>query len=238
MGPLCPIYGCSAVAMSFFLQPFSHNFLIVLFLGILVCDTIEYLTSYIMEKIFNARWWDYSQRFMNLHGRICLQHTCIWGILSLVFIYLINPFSTKIILSFNGEYYQLLIYTLLVLFAIDFFIAVVVTMDIKTLRKKFRLLYSPSEEDEKIEVVEIGSSGNNNIFYRLNDFKVKMSSLSTVRVKMIRRVFRGVPRLKVQVKYQFEDMKNIPNDFRVEVKDELRELQKDVKSLFGFDPND
>ncbi|MFY9378827.1 MAG: putative ABC transporter permease [Acutalibacteraceae bacterium] len=238
MGPLCPIYGCSAVAMSFFLQPFSHNFLIVLFLGILVCDTIEYLTSYIMEKIFNARWWDYSQRFMNLHGRICLQHTCIWGLLSLAFIYIINPFSTNIILSLSGQHTKPLIYTLLVLFAVDFFIAVVVTMDIKMLRKKIRLVYYPSEADEKIEVVEIGSSGNNNVFYRLNDFKAKMESLSKIRRRMIRRVFRSVPRLKAQVKRQFEDMKSIPTDFKAEVKDEMKELQTDVKNLFGFDSND
>ncbi|WP_294853783.1 putative ABC transporter permease [uncultured Oscillibacter sp.] len=36
------------------------------------CCALEYITSYAMEKIFHARWWDYSKMPLNLHGRICM----------------------------------------------------------------------------------------------------------------------------------------------------------------------
>lgn len=234
IGPLCPIYGCAALTMTIFLQPFSQNLWIVFFLGILVCDIVEYLTSYIMEKIFNARWWDYSQRFMNLNGRICLEHTCIWGFLSVLFIMFINPNVTKLILKVPENYFSILIYSMLALFIADFFIAVVATIDINILRSKIRSIRSASEEFEKIKVVEVGSSGNNNIFDRFNDFKEKMNSLSFPRRMNIKRISREMPRLKDQIRYQLEGLKNIP----VDIKEDFKDVQKDLKSLFWFESND
>jgi len=234
IGPLCPIYGCSALTMTIFLQPFAHNLWIVFFLGILVCDTVEYLTSYIMEKIFNARWWDYSQRFMNLNGRICLQHTFIWGFLSVLFIRFINPNVTNLILKVPEDYFSILIYIMLTLFIIDFFIAVVATIDINVLRSKIRSIRSASDGVEKVEVVEVGSSGNNNIFDRLNDFKEKMNSLSFPRRMNIKRIVREMPRLKDQMRSQLEELKSIP----IDIKEEFKDVQKDLKNLFWFDSDD
>lgn len=234
IGPLCPIYGCAALTMTIFLQPFAHNLWIVFFLGILVCDIVEYLTSYIMEKIFNARWWDYSQRFMNLNGRICLQHTCIWGFLSVLFIVFISPTVTKLILTVPENYFIILIFCMLAIFIADLFIAVVATIDINILRSKIRSIRSASEDIEKIEVVEIGSSGNNNLFERFNDFKEKINSLSFPRRMNIKRILREMPRLKEQMRYQLEELKNIP----VDIKEDFKDVQKDFKSLFWFDSND
>ena len=234
IGPLCPIYGCAALTMTIFLQPFSHNLWIVLFLGIVVCDIVEYFTSYIMEKIFNARWWDYSQRFMNLNGRICLQHTCIWGFLSVLFIVFINPIVTKVILTVPENYFSILVYSMLSIFIVDLFIAVVATIDINILRSKIRSIRSASEEIEKIEVVEIGSSGNNNVFERFNEFKEKLNSLSFPRRMNIKRILREMPNLKDQMRYQLEELKNIP----IDIKEDFKDVQKDLKSLFWFDSND
>jgi len=60
-------------------------------LATLVCGTLEYLTSYFMEKIFHARWWDYSERKFNLNGRICLETLIPFGVLCTVIISLVNP---------------------------------------------------------------------------------------------------------------------------------------------------
>lgn len=60
-------------------------------LATLVCGTLEYLTSYFMEKIFHARWWDYSERKFNLNGRICLETLIPFGVLCTAIISLVNP---------------------------------------------------------------------------------------------------------------------------------------------------
>ncbi len=92
-GPICPIYGTGAVVMMIFIVPFSHytdkwywNTLIVFGMGMVLCDIVEFITSYIMEKLFNARWWDYSGKKFNIQGRICLMHTLYWGLASVIFV--------------------------------------------------------------------------------------------------------------------------------------------------------
>ena len=80
IGPYCPIYGVGAVFI----------------MAILICGTLEYLTSYAMEKLFHARWWDYSQRRWNINGRICAVTLIPFGILGLVMIYLVKPFLFRL----------------------------------------------------------------------------------------------------------------------------------------------
>ena len=63
-GPMCPIYGTGCLAFELFLvplsQPIEKRIILVLLLGMLLADIVEYFTSYIMEKLFSARWWDYT----------------------------------------------------------------------------------------------------------------------------------------------------------------------------------
>ena len=72
IGPYCPIYGFGAVLVTALLTPFSESPLAVFVLAMAVCGTLEYLTSYVMEKLFHARWWDYSRNRFNIQGRVCL----------------------------------------------------------------------------------------------------------------------------------------------------------------------
>lgn len=62
----------------------------------IVCAILEYLTSFIMEKLFGARWWDYSQKKFNINGRVCLDTMIPFGLLGLLIIHVINPFLFSI----------------------------------------------------------------------------------------------------------------------------------------------
>lgn len=101
-GPMCPIYGTGALVFEVCLTPLENHWWAVILLGMLLADAVEYFTSYIMEKLFNARWWDYTDEFMNLHGRICLKHTSYWAIAAFVYVYFISPIYTYLI-SFVPE---------------------------------------------------------------------------------------------------------------------------------------
>ena len=57
----------------------------------LLCGTVEYITSIGLEFFFGQRWWDYSDMLFNFQGRICLEGLLIFGIGGLFFIYLIAP---------------------------------------------------------------------------------------------------------------------------------------------------
>ena len=58
IGPYCPIYGTGAVAVTLLLSPYEDSPLLVFVMAMVVCGAIEYLTSYLMETLFHARWWD------------------------------------------------------------------------------------------------------------------------------------------------------------------------------------
>ena len=96
IGPYCPIYGCGAVLITLLLQKFVNDPITLFVYGIIICSILEYTTSFIMEKLFNARWWDYSTKKFNINGRICLETMIPFGLLGLAIVYIINPFFLKI----------------------------------------------------------------------------------------------------------------------------------------------
>lgn len=96
-GPFCGIYGLGAVGLILSLRYFRKNNYTLFFGGILVGSVIEYVISFIGEVLFDARWWDYSDKFLNINGRICLLYSIFWGILSLLLMRIINPQIDKLI---------------------------------------------------------------------------------------------------------------------------------------------
>ena len=56
-GPLCPIYGCGAVLAIVLLHDFTNPIEIFL-ISSFGASILEYITSWGMEKLFHARWWD------------------------------------------------------------------------------------------------------------------------------------------------------------------------------------
>ena len=90
-GPFSPIYGSGALAVILFIFPFHHNFFIFFIMSTVIASIIEYITSLFFEKGFNIVWWDYSDKPFNLHGRICLQYSFYWGILSALTLTFVHP---------------------------------------------------------------------------------------------------------------------------------------------------
>ena len=72
IGPICPIYGCGAVIITLALSSYKDDWIVVFCMAVILAGALEYFTSYAMEKIFHARWWDYSNNKFNINGRICL----------------------------------------------------------------------------------------------------------------------------------------------------------------------
>lgn len=92
LGPYLPIYGIAGTVMSFILHFYIDFPIFLLLNAIIIGSIIEYFSGYIMEKIFKAKWWDYSNKPFNLNGRICLGNSILFGILGMILIYFINPF--------------------------------------------------------------------------------------------------------------------------------------------------
>ncbi len=101
-GPLCPIYGSGAVVSSVilygrisdFFAKFGdiRHYVALFFLGMILCDVLEYVASYVLEKIFKTRWWDYSYKTFQINGRICLTSSLLFGFGVATFIKYVQPY--------------------------------------------------------------------------------------------------------------------------------------------------
>lgn len=98
-GPYCPIYGVGALLVLYPLLFVKDYPILVFILGVIITSTLEYITSWVMEILFKTRWWDYSERFMNINGRVCLLNSTLFGIMSIVVVYIIHPVIQDIVLD-------------------------------------------------------------------------------------------------------------------------------------------
>lgn len=96
-GPCIPLYGIGAtVAQIIFIDlPFDsfrdapyYEIFLVCSIGSLV---LEYVTSYYLEKLFHARWWDYSDLPLNINGRVCLIFTACFGFAGIIVTQIVIP---------------------------------------------------------------------------------------------------------------------------------------------------
>ncbi len=94
-GPLCPIYGFGAVIILIFFNDYRDKPIRLFFLSAIVLSTFEYVTDFFLQALFSFRWWDYTNRTMNLNGRIALSFSIVWGLGTLFFIKVLHPFITK-----------------------------------------------------------------------------------------------------------------------------------------------
>ena len=138
LGPYLPIYGISCLLMGSFIIRYKDDLFTVFVMSAFVCTTVEYITSYILEKIFKARWWDYSDRKFNLEGRVCLGNAFLFGIGGLVFTYIINPIVVFLISKLSITLLRIISITLMVMFFTDVIITIRTLYQVKVSTIKFK----------------------------------------------------------------------------------------------------
>ena len=90
-GPICPIYGFGLIGVVLLLAPLKGN-LWLLFIGSCVITTlIELVTGFLLEKLFHAKWWDYSGMPLNIGGYVCLLFSLIWGVACMAIVLWVHP---------------------------------------------------------------------------------------------------------------------------------------------------
>lgn len=102
-GPFIPIYGFGALGAVLIFYGRDYVLIGLFTTSILLAAVLEYITSYLMEKIFNARWWDYSEDPFNINGRICLPALLAFGILSVITVRFLHPGVETVITGFSDS---------------------------------------------------------------------------------------------------------------------------------------
>ena len=119
LGPYCPIYGFGMLLIVFLLRNYLDEPLVLFILSMVICMILEYFTSYFMELIFKARWWDYSKKKYNINGRICLETAIPFGFGGTLIMYIIHPLIMYFVSNISNVMMIIVGITLIVLFIID-----------------------------------------------------------------------------------------------------------------------
>jgi len=138
IGPYCPIYGFGALIMTLFLTKYENDPVVLFFMAIIVTSILEYFTSVILEKVFNARWWDYSNMPFNINGRVLLINSLGFGFFGLILIYYFNPFLLNIFSKINYNIFQIISIILFIMFLLDAILSITIMFKIKANTKLFK----------------------------------------------------------------------------------------------------
>lgn len=96
-GPICPIYGFGAILIIYGVYPWRETWVRLFLASMILTSILEYFTHWALEKIFHAKWWDYSDSFMNLNGRICLLNSCAFGVGGVALEHFLHPLMMKVV---------------------------------------------------------------------------------------------------------------------------------------------
>lgn len=214
-GPICPIYGTGGLVMLIALVPLRSltdnlyiNELAIFVAGAILCDVVEFMTSYIMEKLFNARWWDYSNKKFNIQGRICLTHTLYWGTCSCLFVFILEPVMNLYLVGQVSESSRnILTYIFLTVFAFDLLDTVIHALGIRSFSSTFMKLSEEISEFAIQVYTTVGGKSENETEALKKELNDKFNDLNTryesfkedfknLKGKSKKRLFKAFPFLK------------------------------------------
>ena len=175
LGPYLPIYGFSSVIMNIFLAKYSKDIITLFVMSAFVCTLMEYMTSLILEKIFHARWWDYTEKKFNLSGRVCLENSCLFGLGGVFIVSILHPFLDELVSMIPHNVLIILSIVLFVIFMIDVIITVTTMCQVKIATTKFTAKDATEEISRKVRNEIIKNKGL--MLHMLNAFpKIKLSN--------------------------------------------------------------
>ncbi len=119
IGPWCPIYGFGALFITLLLRKYYNDPVALFVMSFLMGTILEYVTSYLMEKLFHARWWDYSNHKFQINGRVSLTTSLGFCALGVILVYILNPFFLRIIKNIPPIVFTIIMIIVLLIFITD-----------------------------------------------------------------------------------------------------------------------
>lgn len=120
IGPYCPIYGTGGTLITLLLSKFQGSYLAIFTMSMVACTTLEYIVSWLMEELFQARWWDYTDKPFNINGRVWLGNAVLFGLGGCFVIEIINPIFYDFLSHFQINTLIAVTIILIALFILDF----------------------------------------------------------------------------------------------------------------------
>ncbi|MDO5559356.1 MAG: hypothetical protein Q4F95_07120 [Oscillospiraceae bacterium] len=208
-GPVCPIYGVGFTVVVICLTPLESNFFLLFVGSVLLTTLLEFITGFVLEKIFHEKWWDYSKEKFNIKGYVCLRFSLIWGAACALTMYFVQPLIIRFV---HFIPYKAGI-TVIIISAAAFVSDITVTVAaIKNIYAQLRIMDeitmklkkisdSIGEEisEKTIEMVRKTEKGRD----EYEELRKKYQMLRNERTFVHKRLSKAFPHLKLEKKYHF-----------------------------------
>lgn len=198
IGPYCPIYGWGAIFITILLKRYISDWIVLFFMSMITCGVLEYLTSYVMEKLFHARWWDYSRRKYNINGRICLETLVPFGLLGLTIMYITNPIILNGLQNIPDNILNVIAIVLFVIFIIDGIVSLKVVSNVRATSTKLNKEAKTMDNTEEITA--------------------KVKEILRNKSVLNRRLINAYPNLQTVLKKKKEEIKRKTDEIKEEIK--------------------
>ncbi len=230
IGPYCPIYGFGGLAITILLKNYTKDPIVLFLMAVIICGTLEYFTSYIMEKIFKARWWDYSAKKYNINGRICLETVVPFGILECLVMYVLNPITFKYLNMLSNSMLNIISAICFTIFITDNIVSYNVissfTKTVKTINVG-KIKDNTEEITKKVREVLIGKS-----FFNKRLMEAYPNLQAKIKEKA-RQIAQKAKEVKTEMSDKVESMKEKITQSASEIKDNIgdkvEEMQKEIR---------
>lgn len=200
IGPYCPIYGWGAIAITILLHRYIDDWIVLFLMSIITCGILEYATSYVMEKLFHARWWDYSRRKYNINGRICLETLIPFGILGLIIMYVTNPFILNNLAKVPESTLNIIAIVLFIIFSVDGAISLKIVSNVRTTSTK------------------LSKENLNGTMDNTEEMTAKVKEILLSKSALNRRLIHAYPNLQATLKKKKEEIKRKTEAVKEDIK--------------------
>lgn len=185
IGPICPIYGSGGIIIYTLLNRYMNEPIILFFMSIIICSILEYFTSYIMEKIFKNRWWDYTDMKYNINGRICLEYAIPFGFGACFLMYGVNPIVSMLYSNVNIVIWKTIIIILLLLLLVDIIISFKIIINLKNISNSIRCDSTEAITKKVKEILTKKTFLHRRLLLSFPDMKVK-NKLSILKERLLK----------------------------------------------------
>ena len=234
--------GFGVVAIQLLLGKYQNDMPALFWLSMITCGILEYFTSFIMEKLFDARWWDYSSRKFNINGRICLETLLPFGIAGVITVCFTNPFFIGIYNKLPELVHHIISITLLVTVAIDCIVTCYILSGLKTAEADLSSaddtenISSYLQEQAENMAMQFESDIRKNTRKRRIKRQRKMLHMRLRINKTISTEYNRASELKKKISNDLEKVKQTNRDYTRELKEAFAEKSYLHKRLINAFP--
>lgn len=232
IGPYIPIYGTGAIIISLLLTKYQTDLILLFVMGTIICTVLEYFTSYLMEKVYKLRWWDYTNEKYNLNGRVCLKNSILFGLGGVLIIKFINPLIEKLFTLTPN----IVLIVLSVIFFIIFITDIIISINI-TFKLEINVNKYINKDATEIVKEEISRLLRRDKFFipRLMTAYPNIKSINNNDLKFLREIIDNAKKETIRIKREIKRIKKQYKSDKELRRKKILEFKETIKEKLNKD---